>query len=65
MLNQESNDENPPINIDLLKTETVLFLETSMEIEFLVKTDRSFTINEYANLYRLNLVFKEIQPPQI
>ena len=65
MLLQESSDDTPPINLDLLKTETVLFLESSMQIDFPVKTDKSFTINEYANLYCFSLVLKEIQPPQI
>ena len=65
MLLQESSDDTPPINLDLLKTETVLFLESSMAIDFSVKTDKSFTIKEYANLYCFSLVRKEIQPPQV
>jgi len=65
ILLQESSDDTPPINLDLLKTETVLFLESSMQIDFSVKTDKSFTINEYANLYCFSLVHKEIHPPQV
>jgi len=65
ILLQESGDDTPTLNLDLLKTETILFLESSMQIDFSTKTDKSFTINEYANLYCFSLVRKEIQPPQV
>ncbi len=65
MLLQESNDDTPPINLDFLKTETVLFLESRIEIDFSVKTVRSIVLNEYSNLYRFSLIRKIIQPPQI
>ncbi len=65
MLNQKSNDDNPPINIDLLRTETVLFLELGMEIDFAVYTKISKRNNNYTNHYRFNPLEKELQPPQV
>ncbi|MBT8314330.1 MAG: hypothetical protein KJP26_07695 [Maribacter sp.] len=64
MLLQESNDEKSPINIDLLKTETVLFLESRMHFDLIINGDVTNTINTYANLYRFELIDQEIHPPQ-
>ena len=65
MLLQESNDEDPPINIDLLKTETVLFLESGMEMEFTVYCSKTLKNIDYTNLYSFDLLIKEPQPPRV
>ena len=64
MLLQESNDEDPPINIDFLKTETVLFLESEMEIEFTVYFNETLKNTNYTNHYSFDLLKKELQPPR-
>lgn len=65
MLLQESNEENPPLNIDFLKTEIVLFLETRMEFDFRIHDENTTAISECTNLYRFNLIDQEIHPPRV
>ena len=65
MLLEESNDEDPPINIDFLKTETVLFLESGMEIEFAVYCSETLKNMDYDNHYSFDLLKKEPQPPRV
>ena len=64
MLLEESNDKVPPINIDFLKTETVLFLESGLEIEFAVYFKETPKNTNYINHYSFNLPKKEVQPPR-
>lgn len=65
MLMQESNDEGTPINVDLLKTETVLFLESGMEMEFTTYFSKTPKNIDYTNLYSFDLLIKEPQPPRV
>ncbi len=64
MLLQESKDDKPPINIDLLKNETVLFLEKSITFDFI--GDREFDLANYGytNHYHFRFLQEEIQPPR-
>jgi len=64
MLLQESNDETPPMNIDFLKTETVLFLESGLEIEFAVFFNETRKNTNYTNHYSFNLPKKVLHPPR-
>ncbi|MBD0776915.1 hypothetical protein HPE56_03835 [Maribacter sp. ANRC-HE7] len=64
MLLQESNDDNPPINIDFLKNETVLFLEKSPAFDFNVDRDPAMVNYHYTNNYDYNFQKKEIHPPR-
>ena len=65
MLLQESNDEDPPMNIDFLKTETVLFLESGMEINFAVYFNETPKNSNYTNHYSFDLLKKELHPPRV
>jgi len=65
MLLQESNDENPPLNLDFLRTETVLFLELGMEIDFVVYSNISQRTDKYTNFYSFIPLEKELQPPRV
>ncbi len=64
MLLQESKDETPPLNIDFLKTETVLFLEPGMEIEFSVYINEPLKNSNSNNHYSFDLLKIELQPPR-
>ncbi len=64
MLLQESKDQELPINIDFLKTETVLFLESGMEIEFAVYINEPLKKSNYNNHYSFDLLKIELQPPR-
>ena len=64
MLLEESKDEDPPINIAFLKTETILFLESGLEIDFAVYSNESPKNTNYINHYSFNLSKKEVQPPR-
>ena len=55
MLLQESNDEDLPINIDLLKTETILFLEAGMNITYAVYVSETLENSKYTNHYSFDL----------
>ncbi len=65
MLLQESSDDTPPINLDLLKTETLLFLESGMAIYFPINLENTTPISDYTNHYRFNFTDQEIQPPRV
>ncbi|WP_041632912.1 hypothetical protein [Maribacter sp. HTCC2170] len=65
ILLQESNDDTPPINLDFLKTETILFLESRVDYDFSIITENINTINQYTNLYNFHLLEKEFQPPRV
>ena len=65
MLLQESNDEDLPMNIDFLKTETILFLESGMVINFTVYFNETPKNTNYTNHYSFNLLNKELQPPRV
>ncbi len=65
MLLQESNDDNPPINIELLKNETILFLEKSPAFEII--GDQGFAIANYRYNDRYEYCYlKEVtHPPRL
>ena len=65
MLLQESKDETPPMNIEFLKTETVLFLESGLEIDFAVYLNETSKNTNYTNHYSFDLLKKELQPPRV
>ena len=65
MLLEETNDEDSPINIDFLKTETVLFLESELEIEFAVFFTETLENTNYTNHYSFDFLEKELQPPRV
>ncbi|MBT8298239.1 MAG: hypothetical protein KJO52_07885 [Maribacter sp.] len=65
MLLQESNDEELPINIDLLKTETILFLEAGMNITYAVYLSETLENNRYTIHYSFDLHNIELQPPRV
>lgn len=63
MLQQKKQEENKPINIDWLKTETILFLGSVCSIKF-----EAFPINKtngflHTDLYRFHYIQKMIIPP--
>jgi len=64
MLLQESSDDNPPINIDFLRTETVLFLESGMIIDFPTITSTNRIFNAYTNHYSYYLLEEHLHPPR-
>jgi hypothetical protein len=64
MLLQESKDDTPPLNVELLKNETVLFLEKSMTIDFVGTQVIDLANYGYMDHYYFNFLKKEIQPPQ-
>ena len=65
MLLQESNDDNPPINVELLKNETVLFLEKSPVFEFIGDKDSVIANYQYTNHYEYNYQKKPTHPPRM
>jgi hypothetical protein len=64
MLLQESKDDNPPINIELLKNETVLFLEKNITFDFFGNQKSDSANYAYSNHYYFNFLQEEIRPPR-
>ncbi|MGB5436618.1 MAG: hypothetical protein WBM98_12065 [Maribacter sp.] len=64
MLLQESKDDTPPINIDLLKNETVLFLEENLTYDFVGDRESEMANYGYTNHYHFSFLKEEIQPPR-
>ena len=64
MLIQETDDDTPPINIELLKNETVLFLEKNITIDFVGNPIIDLANFGYTDHYYFSFLKKEIQPPQ-
>ena len=64
LLLQESKDDTPPIHADLLKHETVLFLEKGMMFDFLGEQDSDLANFGYSNHYHFNFLREAIQPPR-
>lgn len=64
MLLQESKEQELPFNIDFLKTETVLFLESGMEIDFAICFNETLMNSDYTNHYSFDLLKIELQPPR-
>ena len=65
MLLQESKDDTPPINIDLLKNETVLFLEKSITFDFIGDRESDLANYGYTNHYHFRFLQEDIQPPRV
>ena len=65
MLLQDASENEEPINIDFLKTETILFLDAVLEMEFpTLFTNPDFEL-WYSNNYHFNLINRIIHPPRI
>lgn len=65
MLLQKAQEEKKPLNIDWLKTETVLFFEVPERINFPEYTSEKVAANSYENLYRFKFTQRIIHPPRI
>ncbi len=64
MLLQKSNDRIPPINVGLLKNETVLFLEKSTTHELVDGLEPTITNYHYTNHYNYSFQEKHTPPPR-
>lgn len=65
MLLQESKDETPPIYVDFLKNETVLFLEKSTTFDFIGDRESDLANYGYTNNYHFRFLQEDIQPPRV
>lgn len=64
MLLQETDTEKPPINLDFLKNETVLFLASIFKVDFFERSTGNFIGLYYTNLYRFSFMERVIHPPR-
>jgi len=64
MLLQEAEDKELPINLDLLKNETVWFPRSALKIDFFEYRPKTFRNLYYTNHYRFNFIERVIHPPQ-
>ena len=65
LLMRETSNEAPPINLDLLKTEIVLFLVSSASFDLNYQSEVRSTNPLYLNLYNFSFIQKTIQPPEV
>ncbi len=65
MLQQATDKNQTPINIDFLNTETVLFLNSFCTIELLLPVSRSLLDDQYINNYHFGLEDILTPPPQV
>ncbi|MGB5666150.1 MAG: hypothetical protein WBM53_04820 [Maribacter sp.] len=65
MLMKETSDDAPPINLDLLKTENILFLASSVSFDLNYQSEIRITNPQYINLYDFSFTQKTIQPPEV
>jgi hypothetical protein len=65
MLVQASDAEQTPVNLDWLKIETVLFVDSLWTLDFLKPTRLELYSTQYSNLYSFSLSQPIIHPPQI
>ncbi len=64
MLKQENNDDTPPVNVEMLRSELLFFFSpnTSWDVENpIAKSNNPW---KYLNLYKFSLIEKIIHPPQ-
>ena len=66
MLSQENLDNKDPINLDFLKIETVLFLDSVFKLDFFIPYNSTSHFDLcYNNNYHLDLVDRITHPPRI
>ncbi|QXP52339.1 MULTISPECIES: hypothetical protein [unclassified Cellulophaga] len=65
MLLQQASEDKEPLNIDFLRIETVLFLGTIFNIEFVVPGNTSYLNLGYHITYSFKLIAQITHPPQI
>jgi len=65
MLNQASETEQAPLNLDWLKSETVLFVPSLAAMVFLKSSHLKSDNFQYFNLYSFKFTQRLIHPPQI
>ncbi|MDE3740890.1 hypothetical protein [Maribacter polysaccharolyticus] len=65
MLLQESNDDHPPINIELLKNETILFLEKSPAFEIISNQGSAIANYQYNDRYEYCYLKEVTHPPRL
>ena len=64
MLLQEAEDEKTPVNIDWLKTETILFVAPLISFDFLQLPQTELNELQYSVLYDFHFSERIIHPPQ-
>lgn len=64
MLLQESDSEKVPINLDFLKSGTLVFLSAICTIDFFQLTTENFDHAQYTNLYHFTFMDRVIHPPR-
>lgn len=64
MLSEGSDKQQAPINLDFIKIETVLFLDTIFKVDFYKMADKKFNPPLYSNLYHFTFVDRVIHPPK-
>jgi len=62
---QQSQDNEVPIDLGFLKSETVLFLTTFFNVELLTPTFGPFVRLQYANSYCFLFSDRTTRPPQV
>jgi hypothetical protein len=65
MLVQEADDDKLPINLELLKNETVLFLASFFKVDILEFTTAALADLYYMDHYTFDFSYNMIHPPRV